>query len=291
VLGLADPPRAARGGLFSDAGFGALHGLYWLTAELAQEAPLVLLVDDAHWADPATLLYLNYLGQRVDDLAVLVVAALRPAEPGSPAELLAAIRALPAAETLWPAPLSEVAVGNVVELTMNAEPDREFRRACHKVTGGNPFLLAELLRALSAEGVEPRGAAAMRVGRLGPSSISQSVFGRLAMLWPEALELARAVAVLDTDAELRHAAAIAGIDRPVAEAAADGLTGAQILAPGRPLRFAHPILREALYLDLPERRRAADHARAARILDGEGADPDRAAVHLLVSEPPPTYGR
>jgi DNA-binding CsgD family transcriptional regulator len=285
VLGLAGPPPAGQAGLFSDASFRALHGLYWLTAGLADDAPLVLLVDDAQWADPATMLYLNYLGRRLDELAVLVAVALRPAEPGSPAELLTAMRELPVAEKLHPAPLSEIAVGNVIERTMRAEPDPAFRRACHSVTGGNPFLLSELLQALAGEGVEPHAAAARRIGRLGPSSISHSVFGRLATLWPEALELARAVAVLDTDAELRHAAAIAGIDRRVAESAADGLTAAQILAPGRPLRFAHPILREALYLDLPERRRAADHARAARILDAEGADPDRAAVHLLVSEP------
>jgi DNA-binding CsgD family transcriptional regulator len=111
------------------------------------------------------------------------------------------------------------------------------------------------------------------------------VLGRIGPLWPEAVELARAIAVLDTDAELRHAAAIAGIDLDQAVEAADALTTARVLAPGRPLHFVHPILRQAVYEDLPAGRRADAHARAARILDGEGGDPDRAVVHLLASEP------
>jgi DNA-binding CsgD family transcriptional regulator len=104
-------------------------------------------------------------------------------------------------------------------------------------------------------------------------------------MWPEAFALARAVSVLDTDAELRHAAALAELDLPAAQNATDALTAAHILAPGRPLRFAHPIMRQAVYEDQPHGRRAGDHARAARLLDSEGGDPDRAAVHLLAAEP------
>ena len=104
------------------------------------------------------------------------------------------------------------------------------------------------------------------------------------MLWPEAVALARAVAVLDTDAELAHAAGLADIALESAVAAADALIEARVLAPGRPLRFAHPIIRHAVYADLPERRRALDHAHAAAILGARGQT-DRAAVHLLPSDP------
>jgi hypothetical protein len=152
------------------------------------------------------------------------------------------------------------------------------------MTGGNPFLVTELLRALVADGVEVGADAAERVRGVGPRSISQGVLGRLATLWPEAHALARAVAVLDTDAELHHAGKLAGLEHRAAESAADALAQAHVLAPGRPLRFLHPILRQAVYLDMPEARRAGDHARAARVLDERGS-PERAAVHLLACEP------
>lgn len=284
VLGLAEP---AAGGNRpnADAAFAANHGLYWLTANLTEAGPLLLLVDDAHWADRASLLFLHYLGRRIEDLPVLAVLALRPADPGSPRELLDALRALDTAESLSPPALSEEATGAFIQRLLAAPPDDAFRAACHRTTGGNPFLLEELLQALAAEGVQPTEDAADRAGTLTPKSISRSVLGRLGASWPEGLALARAVAVLDTDADLHHTAALAGIDPRAAESVADALTDARVLAPGRPLRFAHPIMRQAVYEDLPEARRAGDHRRAARLLDVRGHDPDRAAAHLLATEP------
>jgi hypothetical protein len=145
--------------------------------------------------------------------------------------------------------------------------------------------LVELLRALVAEGIAPTDVAASRVRRLAPDAISRSVLSRLGAMSSSALALARAVSVLDTDAELRHAAALVELELHEAEDTADELTAAHILAPGRPLRFAHPIMRRAVYDDLPAGRRAAYHARTARLLDSEGGDADRAAVHLLAAEP------
>ena len=59
----------------------ALHGLYWLTANLAAEQPLLILVDDAHWADPPSLRWLAYLAQRLDGLPAALIVAARPGEP------------------------------------------------------------------------------------------------------------------------------------------------------------------------------------------------------------------
>ena len=58
-----------------DTAFAALHGLYWLTVNLADAGPLVLTVDDAHWADPPSLRFLGYLSRRLDGMPVLLVAA------------------------------------------------------------------------------------------------------------------------------------------------------------------------------------------------------------------------
>ena len=77
-----------------DAG-SALHGLYWLTANLAAERPLLVLVDDIHWADLASLRWLAYLAQRLDGLAVSLVAAARPAEAGEGQPVLDELAAQP----------------------------------------------------------------------------------------------------------------------------------------------------------------------------------------------------
>lgn len=282
ALRLADPTRAALAG--ADASLAASHGLYWLTANLAEERTLVLVVDDAHWADSATLLFLHYLGRRLGGVTVLLALGLRASEPGAPRELLDALQGLPEAEQINPSRLSQEATAAMIRAFLGRPPTDAFSEACHQATGGNPFLLGELLRSLSLEGISPADETAAHVGRLGPRSISRSVLGRLAVMGPEAISLARAVAVLDTDAELPHAAALAQIGPTGAATAADALTDAHVLGSGRPLRFAHPIMRRAVYEDLPAGRRGLDHARAATILEAAG-QPDRAAVHLLATEP------
>lgn len=285
ALGAQDAGGSAATGWSQDATFATNHGLYWLTANLAERSALLLVVDDAHWADPPTLLFLNYLGRRLEGLPVVVALGLRSGEAGAAQDLLESLRDLPAAELLEPSALSEDASGAVIERLLGAAPEPAFRLACHEVTGGNPFLLSELVHALAADGVAPSDAAAARVRRLAPDTIARSVLSRLGAMSRGAMALSRAVAVLDTDAELRHVAALTDLDLDEAQGVADELAAAHILAADRPLRFAHPIMRQGVYDDLPMGRRAGLHARAARMLDAGGGDPDRAAVHLLATEP------
>ena len=80
LVGQEGPEVVAQDG---DAAFGALHGLYWLTVNLADRGPLVLVVDDAHWADPPSLRFLGYLSRRLDGLPVLLLAAARVPDPES----------------------------------------------------------------------------------------------------------------------------------------------------------------------------------------------------------------
>ena len=95
--------------------------------------------------------------------------------------------------------------------------------------------------------------------------------------------LARSVAVLGGECELRHAAELAGVAPRDASAAADALAAAELLAPGRPLRFVHPILRESIYADIPEAEREAAHAEAAAILEGAGHPPEQIAPHVAAA--------
>src|SRR4051794_28554040 len=97
-----------------DPSFAVLHGLYWLTANLAERSPLLVAVDDAQWADAASLRFVAYLAGRLDGLPVMLAVGVRPFEAGSAGPLLAALEAEPSARVVTPAPLSEAATDAVV---------------------------------------------------------------------------------------------------------------------------------------------------------------------------------
>ena len=282
VLGVA--AGEGRGLLPDSAAFAALHGLYWLTANLAERAPLLLAVDDAHWADEASLRFLIYLLRRIEALPILVVVAARPAEPGAEEALLEPLRNDPLTRLLHPAPLSETAASLIVRAAFSPQAVAELCRACRDATGGNPLLLRMLARALRAEGADPTAQGEERVAELVPQVVAASVLPRLRRLPAEVEAFAGAVAVLGDRAELRHAAALAGIETGPATHAADALTAAGILARGRPIEFVHPTVCRAVYESLPTGQRHRAHRQAAVILDREGAPADRIAAHLVVAE-------
>ncbi len=219
------------------------HGLYWLTANLAEGSPLLLSIDDLHWADPSSVRWLIYLARRLEDLRVLVVAASREGEPGIDPILLAALRSEAAGEVVRPAELSDTASSELVRERLGDDAEPSFCAACHRATGGNPFLLSELIDAIAADGIPPIAASIQRIEELGPEAISISIMLRLARLPAGAEPLARSVAILGSEAEPRHAAALAALDESTAAQVADALRAISILAAGRPLRFAHPLLR------------------------------------------------
>jgi hypothetical protein len=261
-----------------------LHALYWLTANLADEAPALLAVDDVHWADAGSLRFLRFLLPRLAELPVLVALAARPPEPDADRQTLDAIATDPQTTLLRPAPLSRRAVGALAaELGADADPD--FVDACREATGGNPFLLRELLRELASEGVAPAAGSVPLVRQLAPPTVARAVLLRLARLGDDAWALARAVAVLGDGVPLRRAAQLAGIDADRAGVVVAALARAHILAPARPLAFAHPILRGAVHADIDPGELAAAHRRAADLLAAEGAGADAVAVHLLATEP------
>jgi hypothetical protein len=171
----------------------------------------LLGIDDVHWADQASLRFLNYLGGRLEELPIAVVAAARPAESHERSPLLAALTADPSAEVLVLAPLSERAVAELVRLGLGAAVDPVFATACHEVTGGVPFLVKELVRTIAEQGIEPTATAASQVAALAPRTVSQSVVQRLSRLSSAAREPARAAAVLG-GTDLRLAADLADLD-------------------------------------------------------------------------------
>ena len=269
----------------ADPAFATLHGLFWLTSNLAARRPLVLAIDDLHWADKPSLRWLAYLVRRLEGLPVLVVACLRPADPGSEESPLAELLSDPAAFIVRPAPLSEASVALLVRERLSPEADAEFCAACFAATGGNPLLVRELVGALESERVSPTAEQAARVREIGPQGVVRSVRARLSQLPREATSLARAVAILGHDVELHHAAAVAELDREAALEAATVLGRVDILRAELPLGFVHPVVRAAVYSGLRPAERERGHARAAAILAETTAPVEQVASQLLLVSP------
>jgi len=294
-----------------DSSFAVLHGLCWLVVNLAAHRPLLIAVDDAHWADEPSLRWLAYLAPRLEGLAAGMLVALRQGDPAALSAPLAAVRAQ--AAVLRPALLSGPAVSAVVRAAAGGEASDELCAAVYAASGGNPLYLAELLRAAELSG---RPVAALEPAELlagGLEGIARRVITRVTGLGPGALDLAQALAVLGDGGELRHAAAIAGVRMPAAARLAGGLVRAEVLAATerprgglpdarapagterprgglpdarapagteRP-RFVHPVIRDALEASLDGAGQDLAHRRAARLLHADGAPPGQVAAHLL----------
>jgi DNA-binding CsgD family transcriptional regulator len=268
----------------ADRSAAVLHGLYSLICEIAEPLPLLVAVDDAHWADAPSLLFLDYLGRRISTIPVAIVLTYREHESGTEA---AVVRRLAAdARVLELHRLSEEASAELVRSFLGSETSAEICRACFAATDGNPFLLHELAVALTADLIsQSRADVASRVARLVPDAVARNVLVRLSRLGPASIRLARAIAVLGGGADLRHAAALAELDALEAARCVDALVTGDIVAPGLPLDFLHPLLRETVYADVGLGERMLAHARAARILADSGVAAERVAQQLLASEP------
>lgn len=264
-------------------GFRVMHGLYWLTAALAEGGPLLLVVDDLHWADDSSLDFFAFLLPRLGELPVLLAVACRPNEPGAAGGVLPLVTDT-AAEHLSPQPLSHDATRLLLSDELGGESDDGFVAACHQVSGGNPFLLSELVRALAVRSIAPDAAHVDAVRELAPDRVARSVVARLSRLSADSRTVARSLAVLGDDSEHGLVAALGGLEPRAALRAADQLRAAAILDANESLRFLHPLIRTALYADIPGGERTVLHLSAAALLKERGAATERLAGHLVLSD-------
>lgn len=211
---IVDPraPVGARENGRGDALHARQYGLYWVCAALSARHPLVLVVDDAHWGDDASVQWLLFMARRAGDLPLTLIVSARPADSGEWPNPLAMLAAEPSAAFIRPQPLSELASKRLVAELLGDEPDEPFGAACHHATGGNPFLLTELIASAQADGLSPTARSASQILLLAPEGVTRSVLVRLGRLSRPARSLARCIAVLGSEAELRHAAWLAGLD-------------------------------------------------------------------------------
>ena len=282
------PPAAARSvfgeGASADGLFAVLSALFQYTATLASRTPLVLCIDDLQWSDTSSLRFVAYLTRRVSGLPVLVATTIRTGEPDSDELLLGEIGQDPATVAVAPRPLSEDGTAGMVSALLG-EGDDAFAAACQDVTAGNPLLLRQLLTALAAEHVVPDASHAASVRAIGPRAVSRTVLLRLARLPAPAAEVARAVAVLGEQPGLPAIAQLSGADEATAAETIAALVRAEILRADEPLGFVHPLVRDAIYFELPAARRGLEHERAARLLDALNASPERIAAQLMLAPP------
>jgi DNA-binding CsgD family transcriptional regulator len=271
------------------AGYATVHGLFRLTAQLALAGgadgecrPLVVLVDDAQWADGPSLRFLAYLGERLTELPIALVVSMRPGEPGADAAGLAALRVAAGDRLRRLRPLSAAAVTRLVRAVFPNAVEG-FCAACARITGGNPFLLLELLQQVRVDGLAPSEATAGRLGDLAPQAVLDTVVARLATMAPAVRSVALALAVLGDGAALRHVAALADLPSPKAAEAADTLADMHLFCAGEPLSFVHPLIRQAVEQSISPLARGHEHARAAELLDRDGRPEEVIAPHLLAA--------
>jgi ATP/maltotriose-dependent transcriptional regulator MalT len=223
----------------------------------AADRPIVLILDDLHWADPASVQLTEYLLRRPPRTPVLIALAHRSAQP--PPGLADALARLDsAAVTLALEPLTEA---DVAELF----PDQPARRhrLLHRATGGNPLYVRTLsgaddqtLTALVGQSVDDRGA---------PERVLLDVLNaELRALVPALRHVTRAAAVVGDPADPDCVAWVAGISADSAATAFDELSRhGLVVAEGPRFRFRHPIVRAAAYWDAPPTWRTHAHRRAA----------------------------
>lgn len=291
VLGGAAAAAASLLGLPSaqpppDSAAAAAHALYWLVSNLADSEPLLLIVDDLHWADEPSLRALAYLAYRLDELSVGVLGAARPGEPGPHGPVLAELALDANTTVVRPAPLSS----DGVRLWLDAaggQAEDAFVDGCRRRTGGNPFLVSELVAAITAKGIAPLGASLVELDRLRPERIEQEVGQRLASMPQDVANVACVGALLGAAATLDRVAQLAGVHPDRAVAAADLLAQMRILRRGFPIDFAHPLVRAAVTASIPAARLDQLHREAARALTADGRNDHlhRVAGHLLETTP------
>ncbi|MEV7612718.1 AAA family ATPase [Streptomyces sp. NPDC089799] len=269
---------------------GLRDGLDWVLTHLAvQRAPMVLVLDDAHWADPESLGWLAAFAPRAEHLPLLLVVAYRPDELPAHAE---AFRTLPGRAGQRPLslePLTADAVRTLVRETVGAHADEAFCREAWAVTAGNPFETVELTAKVRDRSLAPVESSAPLLRDLAAAQQGDGLVARLHSLGPATVRFAWACAVLGTAIPQEIAARVAALGTAEAVSATVRLRAARILSAagedGEGLEFVHPLIATALYRSIPEALRTALHGKAAAAVVDAGLGSSAAARHLLETHP------
>lgn len=277
--------RSVDDGGSETTSFAVLDTLYWNTAHTAEEAPLMIAIDDLQWSDRPSLNFLAYLTRRMESLPIMIVATLRPAESSSDAAAVRELMSDPSRISVSPQPLGVDSLAQMTTHRLGVEAEPEFVNELARVTGGNPLLVDELLKELYAEHVEPTAASVEMLRELGPRAASRSVLLRLARLGEACTSVARAFSILGESTSTATIAEFVEMDQNDVGLSIARNCRVEIFRPDTPVGFVHPLVREAVYRDIPPGERELLHMRAARILEESGASSERVAAQLIHVSP------
>ncbi|MFI0780417.1 ATP-binding protein [Streptomyces sp. NPDC021212] len=259
--------------------------LYELVVNACEMSPLALVLDDATWADQASLRWMHSLAGRIDGLPLMLVTTRRCGNGQEAAPLLDELALQPGVITLELSPLSPGSVRRLVQDRMDRHADEQFCAACHEACGGNPLLLNELLRVLVKNGVRPCAAQAGRVAELNEHVTEKTIAIRLARQSKAVMAMSRALAVLGDGTQLPVVAALAGLDPFRAQEAVREMRCMGVLTEEEHPRFTQPLIRSALFRAMAPGKLAEEHMRAARLLRDHGECSEEVARHLMLTQP------
>jgi len=279
------PALPAAGPLSSEgARFRVFEAVAQLLRDASETRPIVLVIDDLHAADAPSLLLLRFVSRCLHATRVLLLCAYRDVDPvpGSAlVEALAEVSREPIAARLELGPLSVADVGRYVALTAAKLASPETIAALYAQTEGNPLFVGETVRLLAAEGapVGPRIAV--------PQSVRDVVARRVARLTADCGAMLTLASVLGREFDLGPLARLCDVDETALLEGLDEALAAQVLVdvPGTSgrLRFAHMVIRDALYQQLTSVRCVQLHRRALAALEQTDGDPAELAHHAAAA--------
>lgn len=265
--------------------FAVLHGLYWLTVNLAAQQPLMIIIDDFQWSDLPSRQWVSYMSHRMQGQPVSMVLSFRTPGPDD-AELVPLSTSDVLSTTLRLQPLSSRGTGRLLGHAFTDPVAAEFTAACYAQTDGNPLFLKELAATIRAMGITPDADHLDDLHAVSVKAVSRSVDLRMSMLNPSTHRLAHAIAVLPDSTDLEVAAEVAGLDSKTAAEDADSLREAAILRVDRDrLSFVHLIVRLAVVDQISRLQQEDLHSRAAEVLSARGESVEQIGTHLLHSSP------
>ncbi len=284
------------------------HRLHSAVADLVGAAgardPLVIVIEDAHWADAPTLLLLRHLSRSAADARALLVVTFRDTEAEVPAPLAAVLADLRRADGAVRIRLEGLSVEEITEFVGGAGVETlgadvgEAGSLLYELTGGNAFLITELWRTLMDRtppfGPFGRGSLSAALGRIGsPEGVREVVAQRLTGLAPATRSMLELAAVFGPEFELAAISGAAGSGPELRAAAEEAIAHGMIEeVPARPLtfRFTHELVRRALYDRLSALRRPELHLQVAEWLEdrqqaGGGSRLAELAYHFVAAAP------
>jgi DNA-binding SARP family transcriptional activator len=246
-----------------------------LLARLASRQPLVLLLEDLHWADEMSLRLLAFLGRRIASWPVLLLATAREEELSEAPALRATLEELRRGQrlvSLVAGALSQTDTGALVVALARTGTDAAslagLAEQVWKASRGNPFLVVETMRAVG-DGPAPSGSGPLPL----PEGVHDLVVHRLSLLSERGRRLAAVAAVIGREFEFTLLARAAQYDDAEAAAGVEELIRRRILdGIGERLDFRHDCIRDVAYLELPPAIRSVWHGRVAEAIETVAAD-------------------